>query len=848
MGQPSDGQAAVNTLRSGAAGRSPRESLAVVLLLLLSLALFFWPAVLGGRVLLPADLIFEVDPLWRPLAPDGWTQSANQLLSDQVYLYYPWSVLARRSLAQGQIPLWNPYAGAGLPFVGNAQSALFSPFTLVAYLLPLHASYVITAILRLLVAGVFTYLFAREIGIARRGALLAMVAFTFSGPMIVWLGYPLSPVIVWLPALLFCTERALSRRSTLYTLLTGVVVGAQFCGGHPQTSFHVILVWAAYGLVRVIGVDGRRINRLAAGMLRLAGAALLGVALAAVQLLPFLEALADSSILAARQMARPSGAAALAGRLVADWQQWPTAITALLPDYLGTPLDKSYLYPYSNYVEQNVYAGVLPLVLALTYLIGWTRSRADRRSRAGCFFGILAVLSIGIALRLPLLTAANHLPLFSIVNNGRLRLVYVFALSLLAGMGLDSLLDHHSQQRVLSTVLVALAALNVLAVVLALGGFVALKEPIIEFGRDYVEQQWGTPYYARPIENYYAEVEARYEKRLHSFLPTNVTMFLPALIAFVYAGFTRCLGPRLPAGRLRAAMVIGLTMADLFLVGMRFNPSTAPGGVVPVPDAVSFLRQDSALFRVVGTGLTLYPNSGMMLGLQDVRGYDAILPQRYVALIDRIQGHYRHGLNSLFVEVDAPLLDMLNVKYALTDQELGDKWELVYEGQGAVNVYRNSDVLPRATVVHQAEIVPDAAASLARVTDPSFDFRHAVVLEEAPEDWKPPSAASTGAYAHVTEYQPNQLTVEVDTPEQGVLVIVDTYAPGWRAELDGQPTRLYIANHAFRAVMVPPGAHEVQLRYWPASFAVGMWISLAAGAFAVGAALLLVVRNRRTAR
>jgi hypothetical protein len=237
-------------------GKGDLKLAGATFLLLLALLVFFWPAVFNGRVLLPADLIFDLDPLWRPLAPEGYTGPSNSLLADQVYQFHPWKVFTRRSIARGQLPLWNPYTDSGVPFVGNAQSALFSPFNLVSYLFPLYPSYVITAILRLLVAGVFTFLFAREIGIRPFGALLAMMTFTFSGPMVVWLGHPHSLVIVWLPAILFTTERALVQRDARYVAASGLLIGAQFLGGHPETSFHVMLVWLVYSLYRIISLEG----------------------------------------------------------------------------------------------------------------------------------------------------------------------------------------------------------------------------------------------------------------------------------------------------------------------------------------------------------------------------------------------------------------------------------------------------------------------------------------------------------------------------------------------------------------------------------------------------------------
>jgi hypothetical protein len=628
-----------------------------------------------------------------------------------------------------------------------------------------------------------------------------------------------------------------------------MAIGAQFLGGHPETSFHVMLVWAAYALYRGLSIDGWRVHRLAPQLLRIAGMGVLGLALAAVQLLPFAESLAQSSILASRQASALSETSPLIARLLLDWRQWPTSVTALLPEYLGTPLDKSYLYPYSNYVEQNAYAGVLPLGLAIAYAVHAWRDRHLRRNRRALFLIALAILSLGIALRLPLLTVINHLPLFNLANNGRLRLICVFAVSLLAGLGLDAYLADQSQARTLSRVLAVLAALSLLLVLLAAASFLLFREQILTYGQGYIDSQWGTPYYARPLEYYYAEVDARYQKRLQSFSPSNARMYLPVLIPLLFLGMTSGLSRWLGAVRWRAAAAVGLTIVDLFLIGIQFNPAVSPDEVFPVPDGVEVIRRDGELYRVVGTGLTLYPNSGMAVGLHDVRGYDAVLPQRYVDLIDRVDGHYRHGLNSLFVEVDSPLLDLLNVKYALADRPLGGKWELVHEGQGDANVYRNPDALPRIFVVHQAEIVDSPAASLARVTDPSFDFRRSVVLEQAPEDWtSPPPGRSVEATARVTDYGSNEVIVAVSTTATGILVLTDTYAPGWRAYLDDKTVPVYIANHTFRAVVVPPGQHQVRFTYQPTSFSVGLWISVLSAVVALVVAALILIRRQRVGR
>ena len=78
----------------------------------------------------------------------------------------------------------------------------------------------------------------------------------------------------------------------------------------------------------------------------------------------------------------------------------------------------------------------------------------------------------------------------------------------------------------------------------------------------------------------------------------------------------------------------------------------------------------------------------------------------------------------------------------------------------------------------------------------------------------------------------------------GALVVADTFAPGWSATLDGEPTEIVRADGLFRAVLVgSPGAHEVVFRYRAPGLAAGAWISL--GALAASLALLFASRLRR---
>jgi len=75
--------------------------------------------------------------------------------------------------------------------------------------------------------------------------------------------------------------------------------------------------------------------------------------------------------------------------------------------------------------------------------------------------------------------------------------------------------------------------------------------------------------------------------------------------------------------------------------------------------------------------------------------------------------------------------------------------------------------------------------------------------------------------------EPDRVLLQVKVRESGAsLVLMDSLFPGWRASVDGESAPIYLANHAFRAVPLPEGDHTVEFRYEPATYRVGLFVSL----------------------
>ncbi len=107
---------------------------------------------------------------------------------------------------------------------------------------------------------------------------------------------------------------------------------------------------------------------------------------------------------------------------------------------------------------------------------------------------------------------------------------------------------------------------------------------------------------------------------------------------------------------------------------------------------------------------------------------------------------------------------------------------------------------------------------------------------------QPPSG--TIDVAEVREYEPERMLVRTSSVADGLLVLSEAYYPAWKAYVDGRPTELYVANHILRAVPVPAGNHEVELRYESWTLRVGILVSFAAYSALVALLVLAAWRLR----
>ena len=288
-------------------------------------------------------------------------------------------------------------------------------------------------------------------------------------------------------------------------------------------------------------------------------------------------------------------------------------------------------------------------------------------------------------------------------------------------------------------------------------------------------------------------------------------------------------------GSLLLASVCVLTLIQLWPLGAAYQQPISTEYYYPTTPAIDTLTQDHSLFRVLTTrrnwfGWPFRPDLPAMYDLQDVGGYDSQCLRRYVEYMKAIDRSGPPEPDSNFLapsHFDSPLVDLLNVKYAITlDKVAAEGWQLITKE--GMRIYQRSDPLPRAWIAAQAEVIGDDAAILDRLSQPDFDPRQTVVLEQKPIEPLGKTDPSPAGAVSIESYANTRIVLNADMQRAGWLVLSEMFYPGWHVTVDGVPANLYRANYILRAVPLTIGAHRIEMWFMPDSFVIGAAITLIA--------------------
>lgn len=768
----------------------------------------------------------------------------------------------------GFFPLWNPYILCGVPTVGEVMSNLFSPF-LPLYFLCKDPIFIYISIMILeffLIGFTFQLMMSSLFNIDRLSAYIAGIVFSLCGFMFWILNVSMRSIedllFIYPLTFLFYYKLRNEPRAKWAALIAATLALSYInCNGSIlQYGYNIVFLTAFHFFCTIFCRKKIRKELLISVLFFLGIACAIG--LSAFQFLPVYEAVKEST--------RFSGAVSYRPR-----QFFPTVFGFIYPD----------IWPQFSMVKFDLiqalkygiagYCGVPALICTLIGIF-------YHKDRKKVFFVFVAAAYVVIW---PFYTAPSIqklLPSFIKAGNHLFYSMYLysFSIAVLAGLGcsvirdnIASLKELFSSKKVFYRIILGVITVLLCIYTVSLTGLIitriVLPKYIPVIKEKFIEKSLGSENLQRTPQFYAEKIEyliGLYKKNCPLFIFSNTVkvfgLFLILLLIFnkkiirrniVLPGLAICIFfdswsaanqylEFFPASLCypRTAEVSFLRKtaeSDLFRTGIFFEDSNWFWEKNPDAGFNDFYRFNEDISK------RLHENIIIRHGIQTIGAFTGLCPNRfyqYFSLLGKNRGLGSHGI--FLSTLNSPLLDLANMQFALSPEKLNDNKFLEVLHGDYYTVYRNRDAYPRIFWVPQALFISSQHLLFNILKAGLFDFGSTVLISEI----KPPDDTLVKSVQHpdnegfvtIHEYTPNQIVASTNYTRDGWLVITDTYYPGWKAYIDGNPAEIYPAYHLFRTVPVKSGFHTVELRYFSDYMYRGIWISSIS--FVVITGLLLI--------
>lgn len=674
-----------------------------------------------------------------------------------------------------------------------------------------------------------------------------------------------------------------------WVLIGAVGLGMAHLAGHIEIVYYTLLVMAFCAACRLIWMwwpNKTNWRKLIAPSLALVGMVALGFGIGAVQFVPGVEA-ANNSFRTDRQDSLDQVLDyALPNRHIAkflmpnvygnpahhgywDVFKWETVSQDWQRPDPANPTDPTKStrvtntdFGIKNYVEGGVYLGILPLLLALFGVYAGIRRynltpqpplqrvEGERTPPYRAIFGLLALISLTFMFGLPTYAVLYYgLPGVDQLHTPfRWTWPFTVCVAVLAAFGAEALQKSRGEAEYGEQYYQTEAARHPLYRLAKYGGWgliwigVAILVGLMG-SRIFYNQADGL------VERVFDGLSKANEtfpnaKAFYSYEFRNVLIFgLMVIGAGVVFRISRCpiylrRDRKIPIWQVLAVVII---LIDLFAATFDFNTAAKKEWLSYKPEPIAWLQQrmvEEGPFRIHGYKWGRDPipqNAGWQYGLQDVRGYDSLFSREYADLLAQTVPQNGLAYNQIFPisgvyddpnVLASPILDLLNVRYSITDWLIQEPEKLGYEEvyvNAGVRIYRNLNALPRA---YTLPIDPKT---------PRPPYLPALDNLDAPL-----------GTATITRYQDITVMVDAAVEHDSWLVLADSYDEGWRAfvrplggtEDDEKEIDVRRVNGNLRAVQLEPGAWTIRFRYSPASFQIGAFTSFVSGMVVIFLALL----------
>jgi len=860
-----------------------------------AIVVLFWRVFLLGNTLIDVSTLNNQLP-WGSNAGDRSDYPYDRRDPTDMYVTRDYFVV--QAYRDGELPLWNPYTMAGHPIYADGVTRIFSPALLFYTFLDVPLGYSVGRLFELCCGALFLYWFLVAIGVRPSAALFGALVFAFSShSMLHLVGLGWWGGLMWMPLMFLLVDRAAKRASFAWATLAGITLAAQIYCGYMANEIYYIGAIVLYYLFFALRARpqpkprdlARPRQQVAASVAMLAVTLIVGLSLSGPVWIPVLEQLKYSN------------------RLIVPTQisyiylpPWYLA-TLVFPSILGAPYDAKFLTLFQAINvshDHTLYIGIGALAM-VGFCAFWAKRHRSQptvaaadsnRDFAGLlakgdsadyslldrckanspsfgydrlvFFSMLACLAILIITTAPIYVhITRFIPVLQTIRViMRAGVLLVFSASVLAAFGcqlvleapLAIILHYFRLSRRIFYLLVGFLAAGVI-------GAYAVRAA----GLQSAQEGKGKLAFIRKALGLIST----------QFTPPGLDIIIPLILVALTVLLLYLTGSGRLGRRGFYAAIVVLLVADLFWNSGKFEhefdrsgvyprtqitdllASLPPGRVLPTPADIAMNRHIEAITS--RNKIVTPPNTLLPYRLPTVTGKDQIFPKWYHDFASLIEPQPEMS-HVVFDRSQSSFFDLINVQYVMTHAlDPAPEGMNQIDANEGVALYRNPSALSRAFFARRVEVVASQTEAMDKMREPGFDPATTVVLER-PEpsvlETSPHSDLSGGATssesqqaltsARLIEDKRNTVQVAAESESGGILFLSDTYYPGWRADVDGIPARIFKADVAFRAVSVPPGNHIVRFAFRPRSLELSFY-ALGAGLLVAITGLVLGRKRRR---
>ncbi|MGZ7064836.1 MAG: hypothetical protein ACXVI6_00620 [Candidatus Aminicenantales bacterium] len=718
-------------------------------------------------------------------------------------------------LKEGNFALWTDAYGNGQPFLANPKNAVFYPATLLYLVLPLFTAFKLYYFVHVILGWIGLYRLCKSYALSEKAAFLGATLFALSGMYLSSFEfYNHIAALAWMPWILLLLNRgpgAGLRRFVTLTILWALLILA----GSPEVIVLTALLALAQTFIEPL-----------AWMKRLASVALpfvLACLLCAIQLVPSMEMLAKTG--------RESQSV-----------DWPLELLQLpnlaFADLLGNDREPGrhdywgwHLFDRHFPLYYSLYMGFGALLL---FLSGLGRPWDRRRKVMLATFAVFFLLACGRYS--PFFFLYRFTPFVSSIRYPvKFFLGSVFCLAILAAFGLDRLTSGAGPGKKAVRNLAVTAGLSLVLFLVFKARILALLNALMVIEKDASLGEFGRS------------------------IATGLVLLAAYAAIFML----------MSAARMRGAVLswalLTLVLADPAFHNRWINP-TVPASFFARPPLLADLKPPVTVYRAEDYFLdrreksgsnvrflayyrgTLYPLSAMSDGVRYVFNIDfyGTYPKRYAELVREAR--------KLPVEGQLKVLEYLGCDYYISDNPMFSKdTARRLQVEGFPVFIESIPARPRGpSAVFSTRHAVTPEEKLRIFTGRDFDPLETAITEEeiplAGRSEAVPGLPAGSAAVSVRKSVQGRGRYEAELPREGIVVFPGNFARGWRAWIDGRSARVFEVNLFAKGVLVPPGKHEIVLRYLPGSFLLGAAVSLATGLFLLAGALVLRPGLRKKVR